>query len=76
MGPRAAHRFGPANPEGIDYYDRLIDALLAAGITPFPTLYHWDLPATLEATGGWLDRETAYRFADYASLAPTRSATG
>ena len=60
---------GPANPEGIDYYDRLIDALLAAGITPFPTLYHWDLPATLEATGGWLDRETSYRFADYASLA-------
>jgi len=59
---------GPANPEGIAYYDRLVDALLAAGITPFPTLYHWDLPAALEAAGGWLNRETAYRFADYAAI--------
>ena len=59
---------GPANPEGTAYYNRLVDALLAAGITPFPTLYHWDLPTTLEATGGWLNRETAYRFADYAAL--------
>jgi beta-glucosidase len=59
---------GPANPEGIAYYSRLVDALLAAGITPFPTLYHWDLPTALEAAGGWLNRETAYRFADYAAL--------
>jgi beta-glucosidase len=60
---------GGANAEGIAYYDRLVDALLAAGITPFPTLYHWDLPTPLEAAGGWLNRETAYRFADYTALA-------
>jgi beta-glucosidase len=59
---------GGANSEGIAYYDRLVDALLAAGVTPFPTLYHWDLPSPLEAAGGWLARETAYRFADYAAL--------
>jgi beta-glucosidase len=59
---------GGANSEGIAYYDRLVDALLAAGLTPFPTLYHWDLPSPLEAAGGWLARETAYRFADYAAL--------
>lgn len=59
---------GGANAEGIAYYDRLVDALLTAGVTPFPTLYHWDLPSTLEAAGGWLARETAYRFADYAAL--------
>ena len=50
---------GGANAEGIAYYDRLVDALLAAGVTPFPTLYHWDLPTALEAAGGWLTRETA-----------------
>ncbi|GAA1989583.1 GH1 family beta-glucosidase [Microbacterium pumilum] len=59
---------GAANPEGLAYYDRLVDALLDAGVTPFPTLYHWDLPSTLEGRGGWLDRETAYRFADYSAL--------
>ncbi|GAA1952029.1 GH1 family beta-glucosidase [Microbacterium deminutum] len=59
---------GGMNPEGIAYYDRVVDALLAAGITPFPTLYHWDLPSTLEAAGGWLARDTAERFADYAAL--------
>lgn len=59
---------GPANAAGIDYYDRVVDALLDAGVTPFPTLYHWDLPTPLEQNGGWLNRETAYRFADYTAL--------
>jgi len=59
---------GPANPDGLDYYRRLVDALLEAGITPFPTLYHWDLPITLHREGGWLNRATAERFADYTQL--------
>lgn len=56
---------GKANAAGLAYYDRLVDGLLDAGLTPFPTLYHWDLPATLEAEGGWLSRSTAERFAEY-----------
>jgi beta-glucosidase len=59
---------GSADAEGLGYYDRLVDELLTAGVTPFPTLYHWDLPSGLEAAGGWLARETAHRFADYATL--------
>ncbi len=59
---------GDANPEGLAYYDRVVDELLASGVTPFPTLYHWDLPTSLEAKGGWLDRDTAFRFADYTAL--------
>jgi beta-glucosidase len=65
---------GPANQAGLDFYERLTDALLAAGITPVPTLYHWDLPQPLEDEGGWLSRDTAARFADYASLAAGRLA--
>ena len=65
---------GPANERGLDFYDRLTDALLAGGITPIPTLFHWDLPQPLEDEGGWLSRETAYRFADYAQLAAERLA--
>jgi beta-glucosidase len=65
---------GPANAAGLDYYDRLTDALLAAGIAPVPTLYHWDLPQPLGDAGGWLARETAYRFADFAKLAAARLA--
>ncbi|WP_404435297.1 beta-glucosidase [Microbacterium aerolatum] len=57
---------GPASSAGLAYYDRLVDGLLAEGITPFPTLYHWDLPSGLEAEGGWLSRDTAERFAAYA----------
>lgn len=59
---------GPANQEGIDFYSRLVDALLESGITPYLTLYHWDLPQALEDRGGWRVRETAERFADYAAL--------
>ncbi len=65
---------GPANGRGLDFYDRLTDALLASGITPVPTLFHWDLPQPLEDTGGWLARDTAYRFAEYAALAAGRLA--
>ncbi|GAB5078401.1 glycoside hydrolase family 1 protein [Arthrobacter sp. AD-310] len=56
------------NPEGIGFYSRLVDELLAAGITPWLTLYHWDLPQALEDKGGWANRDTAYRFAEYAAL--------
>ena len=65
---------GPVNRAGLDYYDRLTDALLAAGITPVPTLYHWDLPQSLEDAGGWLNRATAERFADYAAIVAGRLA--
>ncbi len=66
---------GPAHEAGLDFYDRLTDALLAAGITPVPTLYHWDLPQPLEEQGGgWMARDTAQRFADYAGLAAERLA--
>jgi beta-glucosidase len=58
---------GPVNEKGVAFYDRLIDLLLDAGIRPFPTLYHWDLPQALEDRGGWANRETADRFADYAA---------
>lgn len=59
---------GPANEPGLDYYERLVDALLEAGIAPLPTLFHWDLPQPLEDAGGWLARDTATRFADYVEL--------
>jgi len=65
---------GPASARGLDFYDRLTDALLARRITPVPTLFHWDLPQPLEDQGGWLARDTAHRFADYAALAAQRLA--
>jgi beta-glucosidase len=58
---------GPINPAGVDFYSRLVDELLGRGITPTLTLYHWDLPQELQDAGGWTNRDTAYRFADYAS---------
>jgi beta-glucosidase len=58
---------GPANPAGLAFYDRLVDALLDAGITPYPTLYHWDLPQAMQDRGGWTTRETAEHFAVYAA---------
>ncbi|MBB2913140.1 beta-glucosidase [Streptosporangium becharense] len=63
---------GPVNPRGLDFYDRLVDELRAGGITPIVTLYHWDLPQTLEDRGGWTDRETAERFAEYAAITHAR----
>ena len=63
---------GRVNPAGLDFYDRLVDGLLEAGITPYPTLYHWDLPAALEDEGGWPHRPTAYAFADYAAAVAER----
>ena len=57
---------GKVNPKGLDFYDRLIDELLKNDITPFFTLYHWDLPQKLEDKGGWRNKATSYAFADYA----------
>ncbi|OIV35725.1 beta-glucosidase, partial [Mangrovactinospora gilvigrisea] len=59
---------GPLVEKGLDFYRRLIDALLERGITPLPTLFHWDLPQELEDAGGWPVRDTALRFAEYADL--------
>ncbi|MFF2493815.1 GH1 family beta-glucosidase [Agromyces sp. NPDC058064] len=59
---------GPANAAGLDYYERLVDALAEAGVAPLATLYHWDLPQPLEDAGGWLVRDTAERFAEYVGL--------
>ena len=56
---------GEENPAGLDFYDRLVDQLLDAGITPFPTLYHWDLPQALENAGGWPERSTVDAFTEY-----------
>jgi beta-glucosidase len=59
---------GPVNQKGIDYYSRLTDALLEAGIRPFCTIYHWDLPQALEDRGGWPNRDLAGYYADFAGL--------
>ena len=59
---------GPANQQGLDFYRRLVDDLLAHGIVPNLTLYHWDLPQALQDAGGWAERDTAYRLADLAEL--------
>jgi beta-glucosidase len=59
---------GDVNPRGLAFYDKLVDGMLDRGITPFATLYHWDLPQALQDRGGWPSRDTAYAFADYASV--------
>ncbi|GAB3285686.1 GH1 family beta-glucosidase [Kineosporia babensis] len=59
---------GPANQPGLDFYKRLTDQLLEHDIAPAVTLYHWDLPQPLQDAGGWPNRDTAYRFAEYAAL--------
>ncbi|MFF4114550.1 GH1 family beta-glucosidase [Streptomyces sp. NPDC001714] len=72
-----AYRFSISWPRvrsagGLDFYDRLVDELCAAGIRPVPTLFHWDLPAALQEKDGWLDRDTAAHFADYVSTVADR----
>lgn len=72
-----AYRFSISWPRvrsegGLDFYDRLVDELVAAGVRPVPTLFHWDLPVTLQEGGGWLERDTASRFAEYVSLVADR----
>ncbi|WP_345752213.1 glycoside hydrolase family 1 protein [Microbacterium rhizophilus] len=57
---------GPVNPKGIDFYSRLVDELLGAGILPWLTLHHWDMPQSLEEKGGWTSRDTVDRFVEYA----------
>lgn len=72
-----AYRFSISWPrvrteKGLDFYDRLVDELCAAGVRPVPTLFHWDLPVTLQEAGGWLERDTAARFAEYVSVVAAR----
>jgi beta-glucosidase len=63
---------GRVNQRGLDFYDRLIDELLAQDVLPFPTLYHWDLPQALEDEGGWTARSTAEAFVEYAQVVAER----
>jgi beta-glucosidase len=63
---------GPANAAGLDFYERLVDELLERRIDPLLTLFHWDLPQPLEDAGGWLNRDTAARFGEYADLVAQR----
>ncbi|WP_083959355.1 family 1 glycosylhydrolase [Streptoalloteichus hindustanus] len=72
--PRVQPGGGPANPAGLDFYGRLVDALLDAGITPVTTFDHWDTPQSVEDAGGWLRRGPAHRFAGYAALVADRLA--
>ena len=72
--PRVMNEQGEANQAGLDFYRNLLKKLKAEGLTVFVTLYHWDLPQHLEDKGGWLNRETAYRFQQYADLVTTELA--
>ncbi|MEV7070433.1 GH1 family beta-glucosidase [Streptomyces sp. NPDC093990] len=74
-----AYRFSVSWPrvlfdqgKGLDFYDRLVDELVAAGVRPVPTLFHWDLPVAHQEKGGWLERDTASRFAEHAGLVAGR----
>ncbi len=64
--------WGPLNVRGLDFYDALVDALVEANIRPFVTLYHWDLPQSLEDRGGWTSRDTAEAFVEYAAVVTAR----
>ncbi|GGJ68883.1 GH1 family beta-glucosidase [Deinococcus aquiradiocola] len=59
---------GAVNAAGLDFYERLVDGMLERGLSPYATLYHWDLPQALQDAGGWDNRETAHRFAEYARI--------
>ena len=63
---------GRVNPAGLDFYDRMVDELLASGIEPFVTLYHWDLPQALEDRGGWPSRDTVEAFEQYVEVVVAR----
>jgi len=63
---------GNVNAPGLDFYDRLVDGLLARGIEPFPTLFHYDLPLALHEKGGWPERDTAFAFGEYARVLADR----
>lgn len=63
---------GPVNSPGLDFYDALVDGLLAAGIRPFATLYHWDLPQALQERGGWMSRATVGEFAEFTDVVSRR----
>jgi beta-glucosidase len=72
-----AYRFSISWPRvlskgGLDFYDRLVDELSAAGVRPVPTLFHWDLPLAFQEAGGWLERDTASRFTEYVSVVADR----
>lgn len=63
---------GTPNAEGLDYYDRMVDGMLARGLKPFQTLYHWEMPSALADKGGWTNRDTAHHFADFAEIITRR----
>lgn len=63
---------GRGNTAALDHYSRFVDLLLERGVTPFPTLFHWEMPSTVEETGGWLARDTAERFGEYAAIVADR----
>ena len=63
---------GAVNEPGLAFYDRFVDALLEAGIEPWVTLYHWDLPSALQAQGGWVNRQTVDAFVRFAEIVGRR----